>query len=461
MIREGTEHNGLRRTIGLGRATALVVGTIIGASIFVQPSVITGRVPSAGGIYLVWLAAGGLTLLGALVAAELASAFPRTGGVYVFLKEAWSPALGFLWGWAMFWSMHSGIIAAIAVIFARYLAFFIPMGDVGIRVCAGLGIVLLSAVNILGVRPGSVLQTAFTAVKLLAIGAILAVGFGLGAAHVPATAAVPAAAAEAVPLRFGDFVLAVAAGLFAFGGWHMVTYSAGETVEPERTIPRALLVGTLVVTACYIAMNAVYLHVLPLDRLIASDRVAADAADAVLGGGGATVMAGLVVFSSFGALSGIVLAGPRVYYALARDGLLFGWLGSVHPRFRTPHRAIALQALWSVVLVATGTYQALFTRVVYTEWIFFALMAAGLYRLRRRPDYAPAYRMGGFPLTPALFIAASVAVVVNQVVADPLESAFGLGLVLVGWPVYAIWLKRPGLYPSRGEDGPRADHRLP
>jgi APA family basic amino acid/polyamine antiporter len=448
-----TEHHELRRTIGLGRATALVVGTIIGASIFVQPSVITGRIPSAAGVYLVWIAAGGLTLLGALVAAELASAFPRTGGVYVFLKEAWSPALGFLWGWAMFWSMHSGIIAAIAVIFARYLAFFIPMGDIGIRVCAALGIVLLSAVNVLGVRHGSVLQTAFTAVKLLAIGVIIAVGFGLGAA----TPAAPAAAPAAAPLRFGDFILAVAAGLFAFGGWHMVTYTAGETVNPERTIPRALLVGTLVVTACYIAMNAVYIHILPIDRLIGSDRVAADAADAVLGGGGAAVMSGLVVFSSFGALSGIVLAGPRVYYSMARDGLLFGWLGNVHPRFRTPHRAIVLQALWSVVLVATGTYQVLFTRVVYTEWIFFAFMAAGLFRLRRRPDYAPVYRVGGYPLVPALFVAASAAVVINQVVSDPLESAFGLGLVLAGWPIHALWVSRPG----RREEGPRADHRLP
>jgi APA family basic amino acid/polyamine antiporter len=165
-------------------------------------------------------------------------------------------------------------------------------------------------------------------------------------------------------------------------------------------------------------------------------------------------MSGLVVFSSFGALSGIVLAGPRVYYSMARDGLLFGWLGSVHPRFHTPHRAIVLQALWSVVLVATGTYQALFTRVVYTEWIFFALMAAGLFRLRRRPDYAPAYRVRGYPLVPALFIAASAAVVINQVFSDPLESAFGLGLVLAGWPIHAFWVSRPG----RREVEPHADH---
>ncbi|NIP79115.1 MAG: APC family permease, partial [Gemmatimonadetes bacterium] len=191
----------------------------------------------------------------------------------------------------------------------------------------------------------------------------------------------------------GDFALALVAGLFAFGGWHMVTYNAEETLDPERTIPRALVVGTLVVTACYILLNAVYLYVLPLETVAASDRVAADAADAVLGRGGGMIMSALVVFSTFGALSGIILAGPRVYYAMARDGLLFRWLGEVHPRYRTPHRAIVLQAVWASVLVSTGTYRALFTRVIYTEWIFFGLMAVGLILLRRGPGPTPPYQV--------------------------------------------------------------------
>jgi APA family basic amino acid/polyamine antiporter len=276
----------------------MVVGTIIGASIFVQPSLITGHVPSIAGVFTVWAAAGLLTLFGALVCAELASAYPRTGGVYVFLKEEFSPAVGFLWGWAMFWSMHSGIVAAIAVVFARYAAYFMPLGDMGVQLAAIAAIVVLSAVNYLGVREGSALQTAFTIGKVVAVVGIVVVGLALGS-RVPEHFAVSAAgagpAAEAVDAVGGvcGFVLALIAGLFAFGGWHMVTYAGDETIEPERTIPRALLIGTLTVTVWYIALNAVYLYILPLETVISSSRVAADAADTVLGyGGGAAGVRG-------------------------------------------------------------------------------------------------------------------------------------------------------------------------
>ncbi|NIN73400.1 MAG: amino acid permease [Gemmatimonadetes bacterium] len=442
----------LERSIGIVRATAMVVGTIIGASIFVQPSLITGQVPSIPGVFAVWAIAGTLTLFGALVCAELSSVYPRTGGVYVFLSEEFSPAVGFLWGWAMFWSMHSGILAAIAVVFARYVGYFAPLGDLGVQLVAIGCILVLSAVNYIGVRQGSALQTAFTIGKVAAIVGIVIAGLLLGS-RVPDQLAVgvgnsaPESAAGVSVSGAGGlrgFVLALIAGLFAFGGWHMVTYAGDETVEPERTIPRALLVGTLVVTACYIALNAVYLYILPLETVISSSRVAADAADAVLGRGGGAVMSALVIFSTFGALSGIVLAGPRVYYAMASDGLLFRWLGEVHPRFRTPHRAIVAQAVWSSVLVVTGTYQALFTRVVYTEWIFFGLMAAGLFLLRRRPEYSPRYTIWGFPVIPAVFVLSTAVIVGNQLVSEPGESAFGLALVLVGFPVYYIWLRARG-----------------
>ncbi|HEX9885192.1 MAG TPA: amino acid permease [Longimicrobiales bacterium] len=430
----------LVKAIRLHHATALVVGTIIGASIFVQPSEITGRVPSLGGTALVWICAGLLTYLGALVCAELASALPRTGGVYVFLREAFSPAVGFLWGWAMFWTMHSGIIAAIAVIFARYLGYFLPLGDVGLRVAAVAAIAVLSAVNYLGVRRGSDLQAIFTAGKILAVAVILVLGFALGGDAAAAAAAAPSPAVGGASAK--DFLLALVAGLFAFGGWHMVTYNADETVDAERTIPRALTLGVWIVTACYVGLNAVYFHVLPLETVMGSERVAADAADAVLGFGGGAAMSGLVAFSTFGALSGIVLAGPRVYWAMAEDGLVFRWLGEVHATYRTPHRAIALQGLWASVLVLTGTYRALFTRVVYTEWIFFGLLGIAVLVLRRRPGYAPVYRVWGGPVLPLIFALAAFAVVVNQVVAEPIESLVGLSMVAVGLPVYLIWCRR-------------------
>jgi APA family basic amino acid/polyamine antiporter len=429
----------LRRAIGLPHATAMVAGTIIGASIFVQPSEITGQVPSITGVFLVWLISGLLTFFGALVCAELASIFTQSGGVYVYLKEAYSPSIGFLWGWAMFWSMHSGIIAAMAVIFARYVAYFFSMSDALIKAVAIAVIVILSAINYIGVKQGSTLQTLFTLGKIVAIVFIILAGFILGS-HVPEHFVAGNIVDKDISLN--SFFLALVAALFAFGGWHMVTYSSEETIDSQKTIPRALMLGTMIVCLCYIAMNAVYMYVLPLDKVASSARIAADAADALIGFGGGAFMSALVIFSTFGALSGIILCGPRVYYSMARDGLLFQWVGDIHTRYRTPHKAIVIQAVWSSLLVVTGTYHALFTRVVYTEWIFFGLMAIGLFLFRRRSGIVRSYRIWGYPVVPALFIISSFAIVSNQILSDLRESLFGLSLVLVGLPVYYLWAKR-------------------
>lgn len=428
-----SQPSGLVRSLGITHATAMVVGTIIGAAIFVQPSEITVRMPSVTGILLAWLAAGVLTLCGALALAELSSAFPETGGIYVYLKEAYSPAAGFLWGWAMLWSIHSGVIAAIAMIFARFAAWFVPLSGMGQKLVAVAVILVLTAVNSVGVRHGGLVQNVFTAAKLLAVAALIAAGL-LFTGKTPAS---PAAGVGEVTAE--GFILALAAGLFAFGGWHMVTYVSGETKDAGKTIPRALLFGTLIVTACYAGLNFVYLRVLPLDAVRASEHVAADAADALLGGGGAALVAALVLVSTFGAVNGIILTGPRVYYSMAQDGLLFRWLGSVHPKFKTPHQALLLQAVLASLLTLTGTYRELFIRVVYTEWIFFALLAVALFRLRKRPDYRPAWRIWGYPAVPLLFVAASAVVVVFQIRAEPVNSAVGLGLVLLGLPIYLLW----------------------
>ena len=418
----------------------MVVGTIIGASIFVQPSEVSRAVPGLAWMLLVWIAAGALTWFGASICAELSSAFPRTGGVYVFLREMFSPAAGFLWGWAMFWSMHSGIIAAIAMVVARYTAAVFAVGDSGVRAIAVGAIALLSAINYAGVRPGAGVQTGLTLTKVVAIALLLAALLGFGTLHVPAAGR----AADA-----GGFLRALVAGLFAFGGWHMVTYAAEETRDPQHTIPRALMIGTAVVVAVYLALNTAYMLVLPLDRVLASNTIAADAASAVGGAAAATAISLLVVVSALGAMTGIILAGPRVYYAMAADGLLFKWMASVHPRFQTPHLAIVAQGIWASVLVLTGTYRQLFTRVVYTEWIFFGALALGVMRLRRAPTYAPAFRAWGFPVAPALFAIVCLGIVVNQLVAEPRESAWGLALVAAGLPVYFIWRQRD------------ADRRLP
>jgi basic amino acid/polyamine antiporter, APA family len=426
--------------MGLATASAMVAGIILGTSIFVQPSEISRLVPNIPAMMAVWLLAGLLTFCGAMTCAELASAFPRTGGVYVFLKEGISPVAGFLWGWAMFWSMHTGIIAAISVIVARYAGFFVPLGGRGVKAVAIGVILLLSGVNYLGVRQGGALQALLTAAKVLAIALIFIFVFAIPA-PAPVTSVAAAASLQPVLPGFREFLLAISAGLFAFGGWHMVTYAAGETRDPERTIPRALLLGTLVVTLCYLSLNAAYLRVLPVPQLIASERVATDAASALVGHRGAAIVAMLVILSGAGSLNGIILGGPRVYFAMAQDRLAFGWLAAVHPRFRTPHAAILAQALWSSALVATGTYRQLFTRVVYTEWLFFGLMTIGLFRLRRRPSYAASYRVWGYPLVPALFVVACAAIIANQFAADPRESALGLLFVIAGLPVYYLWTR--------------------
>jgi basic amino acid/polyamine antiporter, APA family len=431
---EVTGDAGLKRTIGVLAASAIVAGIILGTSIFVQPSEISRLVPNVPAMMAVWVFAGLLTLCGAMACAELASAFPETGGVYVFLREGISPLAGFLWGWAMFWIMHSGIIAAIAMIIARYVGYFLPLSDRGVQAVAIGVILVLSGVNYCGVKQGSAVQTALTSAKVLALALIFTFVFAVAGRN--QVASVPVMHEPWPGPR--AFLLAMIAGLFAFGGWHMVTYTAGETRTADRTIPRALLIGTLVVTVCYIGLNAAYLRVLPLQQVIASQRVAADAATALVGHWGGGIVSALVILSGASAVNGVILSGPRVYFAMAQDKLAFRWLAAIHPRFRTPYVAILAQAVWSSVLVATGTYRGLFTRVVCTEWIFFALMVIGIFRLRRRSSYTPAFRVWGYPLVPALFVAACTAIVCNQIVAAPRESAVGLAYVIAGWPVYYL-----------------------
>lgn len=429
-------------------ATALVVGTIVGASIFVQPSEITGIVHTTQGTILVWLASGLLTLFGALICAELASIYTQTGGVYIYLREAFSPAVGFLWGWAMFWSMHSGIIAAIAVIFARYCGFFIPLSDMGLKTVAISVILVHSLINFFGVRHGSNLQMIFTIGKVVAIALIILFGLVLGA-EIPAH--FESGSLEGTSTSLNNIMTAMIAGLFAFGGWHMVTYNAEETVDPQSTIPKSLILGTVIVTVCYVALNTVYMYILPLDAVASSSRIAADAANALLGSGGGAFMSALVMFSTFGAIGGIVLIGPRVYYSMANDGLLFKWIGDIHPTYRTPYKAILLQALWSSALVWTGTYRELFTRVIFTEWIFFGLMGIGLFIVRKR-RIERQYSIIGYPVVPAIFIVASFVIVANHLFNKPVEGISGLALLLAGLIIYYI------VNPKKKINKPEHDH---
>ena len=430
----------LRRSMGLTAATSMVVGIIVGAFIFVQPTEVTRLVPTGRGVILVWLVSGILTLCAALVCAELSWLFPETGGVYVFLKRIYPPPLAFLWGWAMLWTMHTGILSAIAVVLARYAGYFFGLSESGIRALAITAILVVSFVQYLGVKPGSAVQVTLTAAKLIAIAVMCVFLFTLGGA---VHAAVPASAAQ--PVHLASFGLAVSAGLFSFGGWHMLSYVAGEVRSPERTIPRALVLGILIVTACYTLLNAAYLYVMPLSAVAGSTRVAADAMERVLGPAGGKAITVVIIISALGALNGIALAGPRVYYAMAQDGLAFRWMAALHPRRQTPYLAIAAQALVACVLAATNTYRALFTRVIYTEWLFFALLAAGIFVLHRHGQYTPKFLKPMYPLLPAVSFVTSAAIAGNQIWAAPRDSFFGLGLLLSGLPVYFVWSHRSAI----------------
>jgi len=411
--------------MGLVRTTALVVGIIIGASIFVQPSEVSRHVSTIPAMFAVWSAAGIMSIAGALVSASLARRFPKTGGVYVYLRETISPGSAFLWGWAMFWSAHSGIVAAIAMVFARYTAVLIPLTDLQMKEVA-IGIVLLiSAINYFGVNAGSAMQTGFTIAKLGAILLILVAVVFLAPQHVPQETSKTSASG------LHEFLLAISAGLFTFGGWHMVTYAAGETRNAERTIPRALFIGMIIVTLAYLSLNAAYLHVLPLDTVLNSQHVAADAAAVLAGSNGAKLVAILVLISAFGGLSGTILAGPRVYYAIANDGLAWKAMATAHPKFQTPHIAILAQAAWVSVLVATGTYRALFTRVVYTHILLFGLKTNGHMRVENKIVNAS-----------LIFLAGCKLVVGNQLAADWKEAIIGLMLVAAGIPVYYFLKQR-------------------
>ena len=407
------------RALGLAHAAALAAGIMIGATVFVQASEVSRALSKPWAILAAWAAAGALTLAGALTCAELARLYPRTGGVYVFLRETVSPAAAFLWGWAMFWLMHSGIVAAIALIAARYSGFTASLSEPAIRAIAIGYIAVFSALNYRGVRPAANAQVALTTIKVAAVAGLI--GFIAVAAHgarqvIPSPASAPG---------LGAFVLATSAALFAFGGWHMVTYAAGETRQPTRVIPRALWLAVGIVTVCYLGLNAAYLRALPLERIRASSRVAAEAAGVLGGPAAAAAIAALVVISALGSLNGVILAGPRVYLAMAADGLAPQALAAVHARFATPARAIVLQALWSSVLVAVGSYRSLFTGVVYLEWSFFALMAVGLLRHRRR-WHTPA----------AVLLAGGVIVVATVARAGPAGALAILLLLATGVPAY-------------------------
>jgi APA family basic amino acid/polyamine antiporter len=449
----------LVRGLGVFDATMLVMGTVIGSGIFVAPSIMAGYVESPALQLGLWLIGGLLTLAGALSVAELAAAMPGSGGQYVFLRAAFGPATGFLFGWTYFIAICTGVIAAVAVAFGKHVGVFLPgvdeatvlaqLGPLRISTAQAVAIavtIALTALNVQGLRLGAMVQNTFTIAKVAAIAVLVGLTLALGGGSAAAPAAAPALlGAEGARLGlFAALAVAMSKALFAYDAWYTAAMAAEEVRDPERNLPRALLLGTLGVTAVYLSAVGVYLYLVPAVEMagVPDNRIAAYAAGRLLGGAGEGFVALAILVSTFGCANGLVLSGARVAFAMARDGLFFEAVSRIHPERRTPATALWLQGAIACTLALTGSYSDLLTMTAFTSLLFNMLTVAGLFVLRRRrPDLHRPYRTWGYPLLPAAFIAVSLFFLFFILKGDPRNSGMGLALTALGIPAYA-WFRR-------------------
>lgn len=435
----------LERRLGFWAATGVVVGVTIGSGIFRTPAGIAERVPDPAWMLAVWLIGGALSLCGALSVAELAASLPHTGGWYVFLREAWGRLAGFLFGWSELVLIRASSAGAIGTVFSEYLLRSIGF-DPGLNprttdYVAAVAIVVAALVNIRGVQIGAAFTGVSTVAKFGALALLVLLAFALGGEGGGTVANFTAAGGPVDPGLFG---LALISVLWAYDGFADVSFAAGEIKAPQQTLPRAIIGGTIAIVAIYLAANAAYLFVNPVERIADSRLIAADTMQAVMGSAGVAFVSVVVTISTFGALIAIMLGAPRVFFAMAADGLFFRQVAAVHPRYKTPWVAISLAAALGVVFVLTRTFEQLADTFVLSIWPFYGLAIAGLYRLRRtRPDLPRPYRVPGYPILPGLFIAAVAYLVGNALWTDPVWTGLTFGVVFAGVPVYFAFFRRP------------------
>jgi APA family basic amino acid/polyamine antiporter len=455
----------MKKELGLLDATMIVMGAMIGSGIFLAPSLIAGIVYQnrlgAGNFVLIWIIGGVLTLCGALSYGELAASLPRAGGQYVFLKEAFTPFFGFLYGWTLFTVIQTGFIAAVAVAFANYLGVFI--GWIGqARVLVQLGgftlstvqlvaillILLLTWINARGLREGAFVQNLFTLAKVAAMLALI--GFGLFSSRGRWDHFQPLMPAAVTGSVLAAFAVAMSKALFAYDSWNTVTFVAEETHDPVRTLPRALALGTLGVTILYTLVNVVYLLILPLDQAaaVADQRIAAQVSQVLFGPLGVSLIAIAILISTFGCDNGLILSGPRLYYAMAKDRLFFASTATLDPKRGTPVRSLQYQAVWGAVLILSGSlgsrgaelYSDLLTFTSFASLLFNTLTVVGLLVLRKkRPDLPRPYKVPAYPLIPLLFLAVGAFFLVYIAIGDPWNSGLGSIVILSGVPMYLFW----------------------
>ena len=431
------------RSLGLFSGTMMVVGGIIGSGIFLNPALVAERVRTAELTLAVWALGGGIALIGALVFAELGARRPVAGGGYVYLRDAYGKLPAFLYAWTLLLVIATGAIAAVAVTFAGYTTALLGLGQRA-NLPFGIGaILMLSTVNYFGVKPGALTQNVLTVLKLGALAVLIVAGVTLS----PVTS--PSGGLES--LGRGDFILAIGSALvpvlFAFGGWQQTNFVAEELIDPGRNLPRALIGGVCIVITVYLLANVAYLRTLGVTGLAGSTAPAADAVSALLGPRGRGLIAAGIAISTFGFLNLVILVSPRVYQAMARDGLFFPSLAQLHPRYRTPAAAIVFQGAWAILLTLSGRYGDLLDYVVFGDWIFFAAVASTVFVFRRRERLGGQperlrFRMPGFPLLPLAFMLAALYVVAGSIASNPANAARGTGLMLLGLPVFVYWERK-------------------
>lgn len=430
----------LPRVLGAFDLIGLTLGSVIGSGIFLVPAIVfTQTGGHLGPALLVWTVGGVLSLLGALTYAELAAMKPEPGGIYVYIRDAFGGFLAFLYGWALFFVIASATVATLAVAFTSYLREFVDLSPLAAKAVAVAMIVLIAVINVLGTRRSANVQNWTTAIK---VGAILLMSVLLigGGRELPNTSWAIPSLDTSLLIGMGAAMLGV---LWAYEGWHFVTFSAGEVVDPQRNFPRGIIIGTAALIGIYLLANIAYVAALGVDRGMASERIASEAVTAILGGGAGKLVALAILVSMFSAANATVLTATRVYFAMAQDGVFFKRMGTVHPAWKTPAFAIVASCAWSAVLAASGTFEELLTYVVFVGWAFYSVGAASIFWFRRNePDAARPFRAPGYPLTPLLFIAIAAVIVINTIWLQPVRAAIGTGLVLLGIPVYWFWKGR-------------------
>lgn len=446
---------GLLRTLGFTDLVMLTLGTVIGSGIFLVPAIVLRQTGERFGIAMaVWAVGGVVSFLGALTYAELGASKPDAGGLYSYIRDAFGPLPAFLYGWTSFLVIASGSCAALAVAFSNYLTQLVPLGAVGARLVSVLVVAVVAAINVIGARRSSTVENWATGAKVgaLLVLSILLVAIGRGSfVSTPATSAV-AATGLSVFAGAGAAMIGV---LWAYEGWQYVTFAAGETRDPQRVFPRAIALATAALIVLYVLANVGYIAALGVHGAATSDHVAADAMRAVFGPASGTALVVLVLVSIFSAANGITLGAPRMYYAMARDGLFFARLSRVNPRFGTPVAAIVLYAVWSALLAVTGTFQQLLTYVVFAGWIFYALGALSVFGSRRKfPERPRPFLTPLYPVTPALFAIAASLLVANTLATQTREALIGLAVVALGIPIFFAWRMRMRRHPLTVEPPP-------